>query len=156
MGSRRSSAASSSTINTTHGRVAHLQRWPDGLHAALEAKERLAASTPGVVLDQITIQDPLLGYKHIAGMSGTVCTVAEEFIELYRLPAGRVERHVANRRIDLSATITLTEHDKLDAILAEVKARHGAGQPVLVGTQSVAESETLAGDTKEATIIAHA
>lgn len=131
-------------INAARGRVAHLQRWPDGLHAALEAKEHLAASAPGVILDQLTVQDLLLGYETRAGMSGTVIAVAEELMEFYRLPSGRVERHEPNRRTDEADTVVLTEAEKDAAIIAEVTARHHAGQPVLVGTQSVAESETLA------------
>ncbi|WP_168442867.1 accessory Sec system translocase SecA2 [Microbacterium sp. PF5] len=133
-----------SLINTTRGRVAHLQRWPDGLHAALEAKEHLPASAAGVILDQITIQDLLLQYETRAGMSGTVTAVAEELLEFYRLPAGRVERHEPNRRIDAPDTIVLTEDEKIAAIVHDVTARHQAGQPVLVGTQSVSESEALA------------
>lgn len=131
-------------INTTRGRVAHLQRWPDGLHAALEAKEHLPVSAPGVILDQITIQDLLLQYETRAGMSGTITAVAEELIEFYRLPAGRVERHEPNRRIDEPDTIVLTEEAKTAAVINDVRTRHHMGQPVLVGTQSVAESEALA------------
>ncbi len=131
-------------INTTRGRVAHLQRWPDGLHAALEAKEHLPVSAPGVILDQITVQDLLLQYETRAGMSGTVTAVAEELIEFYKLPAGRVERHEPNERVDVADSIVLTEEAKLTAIITEVATRHRAGQPVLVGTQSVAESEALA------------
>lgn len=131
-------------INTTRGRVAHLQRWPDGLHAALEAKEHLPVSAPGVILDQITIQDLLLQYDTRAGMSGTITAVAEELIEFYRLPAGRVERHEPNRRIDEPDTIVLAEEAKTAAVISDVTTRHQTGQPVLVGTQSVAESEALA------------
>ncbi len=132
-------------INTARGRVAQLQRWPDGLHAALEAKEHLSVSAPGVILDQITIQDLLLQYETRAGMSGTVTAIAEELIEFYRLPSGRVERHEPNRRLDIPDAIVLTEDEKIAAIVHDVTARHRAGQPVLVGTQSVAESEAFAG-----------
>lgn len=131
-------------INATRGRTAHLQRWPDGLHAALEAKERLPASAPGAILDQITVQDLLLRYETRSGMSGTVTAVAEDLIEFYRLPAGRVERHEPNRRIDGPDVIVMSEEEKTAAVIDEIAARHRSGQPVLVGTQSVAESETLA------------
>lgn len=133
-----------SLINTTRGRVAHMQRWPDGLHAALEAKEHLPVSAPGAILDQITVQDLLLQYETRAGMSGTVTTVAEELIEFYKLPAGRVERHEPSQRVDVADSIVLTEEAKTTAIVTEVATRHRTGQPVLVGTQSVAESEALA------------
>ncbi|MFK3678082.1 accessory Sec system translocase SecA2 [Microbacterium sp. NPDC090218] len=131
-------------INTTRGRTAHLQRWPDGLHAALEAKERLPVSAPGVVLDQVTIQDLLLRYATRSGMSGTVTAVAEELVEFYQLPSGRVERHAPRRRVDEPDVILVDEQEKTTAVLSEIARRHGTGQPVLVGTQSVAESESLA------------
>jgi preprotein translocase subunit SecA len=131
-------------VNTARGRIAHLQRWPDGLHAAIEAKERLTISEPGVILDTITIQDLLLRYQTLAGMSGTVVAVAEDLAEFYRLPAGRVDRHRPNIRVDEPDTVVARQADKLAAIVAAVASRHAAGQPVLVGTQSVAESESLA------------
>ena len=139
-------------INTTRGRTAHLQRWPDGLHAALEAKEHLPASAPGEILDQITIQDLLLRYETRSGMSGTVTAVAEDLIEFYRLPAGRVERHEPNRRTDDPDLILMSEEEKAGAVLDEIATRHRTGQPVLVGTQSVAESEALAADLRAAGI----
>lgn len=139
-------------VNTTRGRIAHLQRWPDGLHAALEAKEHLEVSAPGVILDTITIQDLLLRYQLRSGMSGTVVAVAEELIEFYELPSGRVERHEPNRRVDKPDTVLLTDPEKTRTILDEIAARHHRGQPVLVGTQSVAESEELDARLREAGI----
>lgn len=136
-------------VNTTRGRIAHLQRWPDGLHAALEAKEHLPISAPGVILDTITIQDLLLRYELRSGMSGTVVAVAEELIEFYELPTGRVERHELNKRVDEPDTVLLTGPEKNRTILQDVAARHHSGQPVLVGTQSVAESEEIAGRLRE-------
>ncbi|MFT4051522.1 MAG: accessory Sec system translocase SecA2 [Microbacterium sp.] len=131
-------------INTARGRVAHLQRWPDGLHAAIEAKERLTVSAPGVILDQLTIQDLLLTYQTLSGMSGTVTAVADDLIEFYRLPSGRIERHRPNIRVDEPDRVVLTAADRFAAVVEQVRKRHDAGQPVLVGTQSVAESESLA------------
>ncbi|MFI8594753.1 accessory Sec system translocase SecA2 [Microbacterium sp. NPDC078428] len=159
-------------INTGRGRVAHMQRWPDGLHAAIEAKEHLSVSAPGVILDTITIQDLLLAYRTLSGMSGTVTAVAEDLIEFYKLPSGRVERHRPNIRADEPDRVLLTTADRLAAIVDEIRTRHATGQPVLVGTQNVAESESLAAmlagdgiearvlnaknDAEEATIIAQA
>lgn len=131
-------------INAGRGRIAHLQRWPDGLHAAVEAKERVAASAPGVILDSITVQDLLGRYRELSGMSGTIVAVAEELLEFYTLPAGRVERHEPLRRTDLPDRVLATESEKYRAVLEQVRERHEAGQPVLVGTQSVAESEYVA------------
>lgn len=133
-------------INAGRGRVAHLQRWPDGLHSAIEAKEGLDSSAPGVVLDTITVQDLLTGYPVLCGMSGTVIAVAEDLLEFYRLPAGRVERHRPNLRIDEPDRVLPTSAERDAAVATEIEARHASGQPVLVGTQSVAESEALAAD----------
>lgn len=141
-------------INTGRGRIAQLQRWPDGLHAAVEAKERLAVSAPGVVLDSLTIQDLLLRYSTLSGMSGTVLTVAEDLLEFYSLPSGRVERHRPNIRVDLPDRIALTAEQKVDTVVSEVAARHATGQPVLIGTQDVAESESLAARLAQANITA--
>lgn len=131
-------------INTARGRVAQLQRWPDGLHAAVEAKEQLPITPPGIVLDQITVQDLLLRYRSLAGMSGTILPVAEELKEFYQLDSGRIERHRPNIRQDLPARVFVTEQEKTVAVVVEILRRHGEGQPVLVGTQSVSESEALA------------
>ena len=131
-------------INTSRGRVAQLQRWPDGLHAAVEVKERLPITPPGIVLDQITVQDLLLHYRSLAGMSGTILPVAEELQEFYKLESGRIERHRPSIRQDLPVRVFTTEEEKNAAIVEEVLRRHRTGQPVLVGTQSVAESEALA------------
>jgi len=131
-------------VNASRGRVDHLQRWPDGLHAAIEAKERLTISAPGVVLDTITIQDLLLRYQTLSGMSGTIVGVAEDLVEFYRLPSGRVERHRANKRIDEKDHVVLTEEERVTAIVAAITARHSTGQPVLVGTRNVAESDAFA------------
>ena len=131
-------------INIARGRVAHLQRWPDGLHAAIEAKESLMVSAPGEILDQITIQDLLLAYRTLSGMSGTITAVAEDLIEFYKLPSGRISRHRPSIRVDEPDDVVLTTADKLAAVTDEVRKRHDAGQPVLVGTQNIAESESLA------------
>lgn len=131
-------------INTARGRVAHQQRWPDGLHAAVEAKEQIAVSSPGVILDTLTIQDLLLRYTTLSGMSGTVLAVAEELLEFSSLRAGRVERRLPNQRVDRPQRVFLDDRARVDAVVSEIRGRHRGGQPVLVGTQSVAQSEQFA------------
>ena len=139
-------------INTARGRVSHQQRWPDGLHAAIEAKEELAISSPGLILDTLTIQDLLRDYSTLVGMSGTVVAVAEELAEFYTLRAGRVERRLPNKRVDRPQRVFLDDRTRLDAVVAEIRDRHQTGQPVLVGTQSVAESEQFATALAQANI----
>ena len=158
-------------INAARGRIAQLQRWPDGLHAAIEVKEGLAVSPPGVILDAVTVQDLLLRYRTLSGMSGTILPVAEELLEFYSLPAARIERHRPNIRVDEPLRVFRDVASKTSAVAEEILRRHEMGQPVLVGTQSVAESEALAAllparlgtrvlnarnDAAEATIVARA
>lgn len=133
-------------VNTARGRIAHRQRWPDGLHAAIEAKERLRVSSPGVILDTLTIQDLLRDYPTLVGMSGTIVAVAEELAEFYSLHTGRIERRLPNRRIDHAPRVFLDDETRRDAVIDAIRDRRRAGQPVLVGTQSVAESERFAAD----------
>jgi len=136
-------------VNASRGRIAHAQRWPDGLHAAVEAKEGLAITPPGMILDQITVQDLLHRYRTLAGMSGTVLPVAEELREFYAVEAGRVERRLVDARVDHPWRVYDTRAEKDAAVVAEITARHDTGQPVLVGTGSVAESESLAAQLSE-------
>ncbi len=159
-------------INTGRGRVADLQRWPDGLHAAIEAKEGLRLSEVGIVLDSIPVHDLLRRYETLSGMSGTAGAVAADVMEFYEIETGRIGRHKPNRRIDLEERVFVTRDEKRAAIVEEIRLRHETGQPVLVGTQSVSESEDLGGalagagipsrilnaknDSEEATIIARA
>lgn len=132
-------------VNLSRGRIAHSQRWPDGMHAAVEAKEGLTQSGSGVILDQVTVQDLLLSYRTLTGMSGTVVAVAEELTEFYSLRSGRIGRRLAQARVDEPDVILATAEEVLEAVRGEVTRRHLSGQPVLVGTQSIAESERIAG-----------
>lgn len=131
-------------INTSRGRISHMHRWPDGLHAAIEAKEGLPVTAPGIVLDSLTIQDLLLRYDLLAGMSGTVLAVADELQEFYSTNSGRIEAHRKRVRVDEPIRVFFSVADKEDGIIDEITTRHARGQPVLVGTQSVAESERFA------------
>lgn len=131
-------------VNTSRGRIAEGQRWPDGLHAAVEAKEGLQATGSGIILDTLTVQDLLLQYASLTGMSGTMLAVADELIEFYEMPCGRVERRLPQARVDEPDVLLDTEEEVFETVAAEVERRHATGQPVLVGTQSIADSETLA------------
>ena len=97
-----------------------------------------------MILDTITVQDLLLRYQTLSGMSGTILPVADELLEFYELGSGRIERHRPSIRTDEPVRVHVTLDVKNDAIIADILRRHETGQPVLVGTQSVAESEELA------------
>jgi preprotein translocase subunit SecA len=132
-------------IDDSRGRVAHLQRWPDGLQAAVEAMEGLEASPTGAVLDRIVVQTLIGRYPTLCGMTGTAVTVAEELHEFYKLSVGAVDTNEPCIRQDLPDRIYRTVEQKERAIVAHVAEIHATGQPVLLGTQDVAESERLAG-----------
>ncbi|MQA60141.1 MAG: accessory Sec system translocase SecA2 [Actinophytocola sp.] len=131
-------------INASRGRVAELQRWPDGLQAAVEAKEQLPASDRGEILDSITVQALIARYPTVAGMTGTAVAVAETLREFYRLEVAVIPPNTDNVRVDEPDRIFASPSDKLRAIVAEIRRVHELGRPILVGTQDVAESEELA------------
>ncbi|WP_329071981.1 accessory Sec system translocase SecA2 [Amycolatopsis sp. NBC_01480] len=131
-------------INAARGRVAELQRWPDGLQAAVEAKEQVAATDRGEILDSITVQALLARYPEVAGMTGTAVAVAEQLREFYRLEVAVIPPNTPNVREDQPDRIFGSPSQKLRAIEEEIRKVHETGRPILVGTQDVAESEELA------------
>ncbi|PWV70559.1 preprotein translocase subunit SecA [Prauserella marina] len=131
-------------INASRGRVAELQRWPDGLQAAVEAKEQLPPSDHGEILDSITVQALIARYPQVAGMTGTAVAVAEQLREFYKLEVAAIPQNTPNVRKDEPHRIFASPGHKLRAIVEEIRTVHEDGQPILVGTQDVAESEELA------------
>ena len=133
-------------INESRGRVARRQRWPDGLHAAVEAKEGLAASESGEILDTITIQSLVRRYRTICGMTGTAVAAGEQFREFYGLEIAVIPPNRPCVRADEPDRLYPTIRDKEEAVVGQVAAAHATGRPVLIGTLDVAESERLAGE----------
>jgi preprotein translocase subunit SecA len=133
-------------INESRGRVARRQRWPDGLHAAVEAKEGLSASDSGEILDSITIQSLVRRYRTICGMTGTAVPAGEQFREFYGLEIAVIPPNRPCIRADEPDRLYPTIAEKEQAVIGEVAAAHAAGRPVLIGTLDVAESERLAGE----------
>lgn len=131
-------------IDPDRGRVARLRRWPDGLHAAVEAKEGLQPSERGSVLDQITVHELIKRYPVLIGMTGTAVSAAEQLREVYQLETGALPTHRPAIRVDDPDELCADVETKEKAVLARVSAEHAAGRPVLVGTSDVAESERLA------------
>jgi len=129
-------------INAARGRVAELQRWPDGLQAAVE--EQVAVTDRGEILDSITVQALLARYPKVAGMTGTAVAVAEQLREFYKLEVAVIPPNTPNVREDAPDRIYSSPSQKLRAIEEEIREIHETGQPILVGTQDVAESEELA------------
>jgi preprotein translocase subunit SecA len=126
------------------GRLMIGRQWSDGLHQAVEAKEKVKIKQETQTLATVTIQNFFKLYKRLAGMTGTAITEATEFYEIYKLDVVCIPTNVAVVRIDRDDLVFLSEKDKWNAILDEIKRIHDLGRPVLVGTTSVENSEMLA------------
>jgi len=131
-------------ISASRGRVARRQRWPDGLHAAVEAKEGLRASESGQILDSITVQALVRRYPVACGMTGTAVAAGEQLREFYGLEIAVIPPNLPCVREDEPDRLYRTAADKEDAVVRQVGDTRAAGRPVLIGTLDVAESERLA------------
>jgi preprotein translocase subunit SecA len=131
-------------ISASRGRVAQLQRWPDGLQAAVEAKEALSVSDSGEILDSITVESLVRRYPRVCGMTGTAVAVGDELREFYGLEVAVIPPNRPCVREDEPDRLYATLRQKEKAIVAEVAAAHLAGRPVLIGTLDIAESERIA------------
>ncbi|MYM18923.1 accessory Sec system translocase SecA2 [Brevibacterium sp. 5221] len=136
-------------ISDSRGRVADLQRWPDGLQAAVEAKEHLTASESGEILDQMTVEELIHGYRTVCGMTGTALAVGDDLREFYELEILPIEPNEAVVRVDEPDRLYTYQESKERAIVEEVAAQHASGRPILIGTRSVSESESLAERLRE-------
>jgi len=125
------------------GRIMHGRRYSDGLHQALEAKEKVQIEKESQTLATITLQNYFRLYKKLAGMTGTAITEAEEFFSIYKLGVVEVPTHQPIVRADENDQIYKTRREKFNAVIEEIIACHKSGQPVLVGTITVEVSETL-------------
>ncbi|MBO0892682.1 MAG: accessory Sec system translocase SecA2, partial [Acidothermales bacterium] len=130
-------------VDDSRGRIAILQRWPDGLQAAVEAKEGLSSSGSGEVLDTITVHALMHRYPTVCGMTGTAVAAGEQLREFYQLEVAVIPPNRPCVRVDEPDRVYDTVHDKEQAIVTEIAAVHETGRPILVGTHSVAESEKL-------------
>ncbi len=134
------------------GRTLHGRRYNEGLHQALEAKERVEIKDEYQTLATVTLQNYFRMYDKLAGMTGTAKTEESEFQKIYGLSVLPIDTNMPMIRIDNKDLIYRTEKAKFEAIIADVKTRHKKGQPILIGTASVAKSEVLAEMLTEARI----
>jgi len=125
------------------GRLMPGRRWSDGLHQAVEAKERVRIREENQTLATITIQNYFRMYKKLAGMTGTADTEAPEFKKIYKLDVMVVPTHKKMIRLDYPDVVYRTDKEKFEAVVEEIEDCHERGQPVLVGTISVEKSEHL-------------
>jgi len=125
------------------GRMMPGRRWSDGLHQAIEAKEGVKVAEENQTLATITFQNYFRMYKKLAGMTGTADTEAPEFKKIYKLDVMVIPTNMAMIRQDFSDVIYRTQREKYKAVVEEVKECHRRGQPVLVGSISIENSEKL-------------
>jgi preprotein translocase subunit SecA len=125
------------------GRLMVGRRYSDGLHQAIEAKERVKVGRESQTLATITLQNYFRMYRKLAGMTGTAVTEAEEFKEIYGLQVVTIPTHKKMIRIDNADVIYGTVLEKFSAVADEVQERNVRGQPVLVGTTSIENSERV-------------
>ena len=125
------------------GRLMSGRRWSDGLHQAVEAKENVAIQHENQTLASITFQNYFRMYGKLAGMTGTADTEAYEFQQIYGLETVVIPTHRPAVRKDQQDQIYRTDQEKFTAIVADIRAQHAAGRPILVGTTSIENSELL-------------
>ena len=125
------------------GRLMFGRRYSEGLHQAIEAKEGLEVQRESKTLATITFQNYFRMYSKIAGMTGTAKTEEEEFRAIYRMDVVQIPTNKPIRREDLNDSVYKSEEGKFRAVIQEIKERHSIGQPVLVGTISIENSEKL-------------
>jgi preprotein translocase subunit SecA len=158
------------SVDEWKGRVVEDRRWPSGLHAALEVKERVKIRPEGVILGSITLQNLVALYPEVCGMTGTAASQADELRKIYGLDVEVIPTNRPMIRIDQPDVMFRTKASKVQAIVEEVRRVHATGQPVLIGTASVEESDGLSAllrdlphevlnardDAREAAIVARA
>jgi preprotein translocase subunit SecA len=125
------------------GRMLSGRRYSEGLHQALEAKERIEIKDENQTLATITLQNYFRLYEKLSGMTGTAMTEAAELMQIYKLGVIPIPTNKPTQRIDSSDLIYRTEQGKFQAVIADIAERHRKGQPILVGTVSVEKSEEL-------------
>lgn len=125
------------------GRLSEGRRFSEGLHQALEAKEKVAIQEESQTLADTTYQNYFRMYKKLSGMTGTAQTEATEFAQIYNLDVVSIPTNVPIKRVDKSDLIYKSEREKFEAVCEKIKYYHEKGQPVLVGTASIEKSEKL-------------
>ena len=125
------------------GRLMEGRQWSDGLHQAVEAKERVTVKEENQTLATITLQNFFKLYEKLAGMTGTAMTEAEEFMKIYKLDVISVPTHRPVNRMDYNDRIYGTVEEKYDALVEEINTYSKAGRPVLVGTTSIEKSDLI-------------
>jgi preprotein translocase subunit SecA len=137
------------------GRLMPGRRWSDGLHQAVEAKEGVKIESENQTLATITFQNYFRMYDKLSGMTGTADTEAPEFAEIYKLDVVVIPTNRPSQREDQPDVIYKSEQEKFNAVIEDIRHSHAEGQPILVGTISIENSERLAVQLKKAGVPHH-
>jgi len=140
-------------VDENTGRIMSGRRWSDGLHQAVEAKENVNIERETRTYATVTIQNYFRMYEKLAGMTGTAETEATEFNEIYKLSVTQIPTNKPCIRIDRNDSIFKTRRDKYNAVVKQVQEAQQRGQPVLVGTVTVEQSEVLSRMLKRSGVI---
>jgi preprotein translocase subunit SecA len=135
------------------GRLMYGRRYSDGLHQSIEAKEGVKVQGESKTLATITFQNYFRMYNKLAGMTGTAKTEEDEFNKIYKLDVYVIPTNMPMIRKDLPDMIYKTKNAKYRAVVREIKVRHAKGQPLLVGTTSISQSEIISGLLKKENIV---
>ncbi len=139
-------------VDELTGRMMDGRRYGDGLHQAIEAKEKVEIQKENQTVASITYQNFFRNYNKLSGMTGTALTEAEEFEKIYNLDVIDVPTNLKNIRVDHDDEIYRTKKEKINAILKLIKEKNAKKQPVLIGTTSVESSETISLELKRLNI----
>ncbi|NOK35829.1 preprotein translocase subunit SecA [Corallococcus exercitus] len=131
------------------GRLMPGRRWSDGLHQAIEAKEGVKIENENQTLATVSFQNYFRMYSKLSGMTGTADTEAEEFAKIYNLDVRVIPTNRQAQRRDEQDVVYKTEREKFEAVAGQIEELHKAGQPVLVGTVSIAKSEVVSNFLKK-------
>ncbi len=131
------------------GRILAGRRYSEGMHQALEAKERIEIQIENQTLATITLQNYFRLYKKLSGMTGTAMTEASEFLQIYKLGVVPIPTNKPMQRLDQADLVYKSEVGKFEAVAKDIVERYRKGQPVLVGTVSVEKSEELSATLKK-------
>ena len=131
------------------GRVAYKRRWPDGIQAALEAKENITIQSKGSIINSITLQHFIQHYSKLCGMTATAQSAEQEFRKFYGLEIAVIPTNRPCIRVDYPDKLFITKTQKDKALINEIVNVHRTGRPLLVGTCSVKESSKLAEELNE-------
>ena len=135
------------------GRLMFGRRFSDGLHQSIEAKEGVKVQGESKTLATITFQNYFRMYEKLAGMTGTAKTEEDEFNKIYKLDVYVIPTNKPAIRKDLPDVIYKTKNAKYRAVVRQVQERHATGQPILVGTTSIQQSEVISRLLKEVNIV---